>query len=466
MKPVLPVSTLPPLSSVGLLTDLYELTMAQSYFQDARNEEATFEMFVREMPPKRNYLVFAGLANAVSFLSSVRFGKDDLKYLASLGIFEPPFLKYLAGFRFTGSVWAMPEGTLFFPGEPIMRVTAPRIEAQIVETFLLNAVNFQVLAATKAARIVASACGRSVVDFSPRRAHGADASLKVARSSYIAGFAGTSNMLAGKQFGIPVYGTVAHSFVMSHSNERAAFESLARTSPKGAVFLLDTYDVMNALEEAMRVARKYAPSGFRLNGVRLDSGDIGVQSRKVRARLDREGFKSARIFASGDLDEYAITRLMERRAPVDSFGVGTALGTSQDSPALGINYKLVSDGTGAGKRLRMKLATGKMTWPGIKQVWRVKSANGNFVRDVIALAGERPPARRVESLLRKVMEGGRLSAALPPLEVIRSRCLIQLSRLPARYKALTVSGSFPVSISGGLKAMAKSTERGIRKEMA
>ena len=465
MKPVPAVSTLPPLSSIGLLTDLYELTMAQSYFQDKVNGEASFEMFVREMPPRRSYLVFAGLADAVSFLSSVRFDRGCLEYLVSLKRFEPSFIRYLAGFRFSGDVWSMPEGTIFFPGEPIMRVTAPRIEAQIVETFLLNAVNFSVLAATKASRIVAAARGRSVVDFSPRRAHGADASLKVARSSYISGFIGTSNLLAGKQFGIPVVGTVAHSFVMSHHTEREAFESLARTSPEGAVFLLDTYDVMNALEEAMRVARKFAPSGFRLLGVRLDSGDICAQSRRVRARLDRAGFRAAKIFASGDLDEYTIARLLARRAPVDSFGVGTALGTSQDSPALGINYKLVSDGTGAGIRLRMKLAQGKKTWPGVKQVWRVRGSKGEYSRDVISLAGEGAPARGAEPLLQGIMKHGRVTANQPALEKIKTRCLSQLSRLPSRFRSLSGSARFPVAISAGLRAMAESTARGIRKSM-
>ena len=346
-----------------------------------------------------------------------------------------------------------------------MRITAPRIEAQIVETFLLNAVNFSVLAATKASRIIASARGRSVVDFSPRRAHGADASLKVARSSYIAGFAGTSNLLAGRQFGIPVVGTVAHSFVMSHHTERAAFESLARTSPEGAVFLLDTYDVMNALDEAIRVARKFASSGFRLLGVRLDSGDICEQSRQVRSRLDRAGFRLAKIFASGDLDEYSIARLLARRAPVDSFGVGTALGTSQDSPALGINYKLVSDGTGPGFRLRMKLAQGKKTWPGVKQVWRIRGRRGEYSRDVIALAGEQAPARGAEPLLRAVIGRGRVLANLPTLEKIKIRCLSQLSRLPSRFRSLNASVRYPVAISAGLMAMAKSTARGIRKDM-
>jgi nicotinate phosphoribosyltransferase len=459
------VSTLPPLSSIGLLTDLYELTMAQSYFHEKGNDEASFEMFVREMPPRRGYLVFAGLADAVSFLSGVRFGRPEIRYLASLGRFEPAFLRYLAGFRFSGDMWAMPEGTIFFPGEPIMRVTAPRIEAQIVETFLLNAVNFSVLAATKASRITASARGRSVVDFSPRRAHGADASLKVARSSYIAGFNGTSNLLAGKQFGIPVVGTVAHSFVMSHHTEKAAFEALARTSPEGAVFLLDTYDVMNALEEAMRVARRFAPSGFRLLGVRLDSGDIASQARRVRARLDAAGFRNAKIFASGDLDEYSIARLLARRAPVDSFGVGTALGTSQDSPALGINYKLVSDGTGAGFRLRMKLAQGKKTWPGVKQVWRIRGKRGEYSRDVISVAGERAPARGAEPLLRPVMRRGRAVADLPALERARIRCLSQLSHLPSRFRSLSVPARYPVAVSAGLKALAESTARGIRKAM-
>ena len=441
-------STIPG-TSLGTLTDLYQLTMAGAYFREGRNERATFEMFVREMPPRRGYLISAGLEDAVYYLTRVGFGKPEIAYLRSLGRFDPGFLAMLRGFRFTGDLDAMPEGTVFFPQEPILRVTAPRIQGQLVETFLLNTVNFQILAATKAARAVEAAAGRSVVDFSLRRTHGGDAGLKVARASWLAGFQGTSNVMAGQRFGIPVVGTVAHSFIMSYLTEREAFAALARTHPKGAVFLLDTYDVDRALGEAIRVARAHAPTGFEFLGVRLDSGDLGTQARRIRARLDAEGFPRAQILASGNLDEYSIRKLVRAGAPIDTFAVGTALGTSNDSPALGVNYKLVADEGGGGPRFTMKLSARKRTWPGAKQVWRFRRGR-MFVRDVMGLTRE--GSHGGTPLLAPVMRAGRLLRPLPSLAAARRRCAAQLARLPARYRRLESPPCFPVTASAELRA--------------
>jgi nicotinate phosphoribosyltransferase len=435
-------------TGLGNLTDLYQLTMAGAYFREGRNERATFEMFVREMPPRRGYLIAAGLEDAVYYLTRVGFSPSETRYLRSLGRFDAEFLSMLEGFRFTGDLDAMPEGTVFFPSEPILRVTAPRIQGQLVETFLLNAVNFQILAATKAARAVEAAAGRPVVDFSLRRTHGGDAGLKVARASWMAGFAGTSNVLAGQYFGIPVVGTVAHSFIMSYLTEREAFSALARTHPQGAVFLLDTYDVDRALGEAIRVAREGAPKGFEFLGVRLDSGDLLAQSRRIRARLDAEGFPRARILVSGNLDEYAIARLVRARAPIDTFAVGTALGTSNDSPALGVNYKLVADEGGGGPRFTMKVSARKRTWPGAKQVWRFRKGR-LFSRDVMGLAREAAGGRT--PLLKPVMRNGRLVRPLPSLAAARRRCAAQLALLPSRYRRLERPERYPVSASPALR---------------
>ncbi len=438
--------------NMALLTDLYELTMADSYFRRGRNQETTFDLFVRHMPPHRSYLVAAGLEQVLYYLAHIRFTQDAIDYLAGLGLFSREFLDYLKGFRFTGTVWAIPEGEFFFPKEPVLRVTAPRIEAQIVETFLLNTINFQSMIASKASRVVQAAQGRAVVDFSPRRDHGADAALKVARASYIGGCAGTSCTLAGQVFGIPVYGTMAHSYIMSFETELEAFRAFAQDFPTNALLLIDTYDTLQGARHAIVVAREMEARGHRLRGVRLDSGDLVVLSREVRKVLDEAGLSYVRILLSGDLNEYKIRDLLDRGAVVDLFGVGTEMGTSRDAPSLGGVYKLVEDDMGP----KIKLSAGKVTLPGKKQVYRVLDGQGVWKEDVIALEVEEISFEgEAYPLLVKVMEGGEVVYHLPSLKEVRSRSLEAVGRLPVRYRTLEAcpGEELPVKLSPALKGL-------------
>ena len=436
----------------ALFTDLYELTMAASYFAAGMNDNATFEMFIRELPRNRNFLVVAGIEEVIEYLEELHFTADDISYLRSLGFFAPDFLEWLEGMRFTGELWAMPEGEIAFAEEPIVRVTAPRIEAQIVETFLLNAVNFQTLVATKAARVGIAAEGRRFVDFSPRRDHGFDAGLKAARASYIGGAAATSNVLAGRLYGIPVAGTMAHSYVMSFPSEIEAFRRFARDFP-GTTLLIDTYDTIEGARNAVRVAKELAQEGIAIGAVRLDSGNLVELAREVRRILDEAGLQDVRIFASGDLDEYKIAEIVRAGAPVDAFGVGTQLGTSGDAPWLGGVYKLVEDTHGA----KVKLAERKSTAPGAKQVYRFFRQGNVFEFDMVALAGEPDPADG-KPLLRQVMEGGRRVLPPEPLEKARERCAAGLASLPAHLRSLTsASEPYPVRRSARLEALLEET---------
>jgi nicotinate phosphoribosyltransferase len=431
--------------AVGLLVDLYELTMAQCYFREGKNEPATFDLFVRTLPPRRAFLLNAGLESVLEYLEGLRFGPEALDYLRSLGLFDEEFLDYLRRFRFTGDVRALPEGEVFFPPEPVLQVTAPRIEAQIVETFLLNQVNFQVMVASKAARVVLAAGGRPVVDFSPRRDHGVDAALKVARSSYLAGCVGTSNVLAGMLYGIPVYGTMAHSYVMSFDSELEAFRAYARHFPDQCVLLIDTYDTLQGARLAVQVANELRQAGHRLRGVRIDSGDLLELSRQVRRILDEAGHPEVQILASGDLNEYRIAELVASGAPIDAFGVGTEMGTSYDAPALGGVYKLVEDQSG----YRIKRSTGKVTLPGRKQVWRVYR-EGVLHEDVITLADE-PGPPGAEPLLVEVMAGG-VRSVREALGEVRARAARRLSSLPESLRDLE-NGSYAVRLSPRLEAL-------------
>jgi nicotinate phosphoribosyltransferase len=415
--------------NAALLTDLYELTMAASYHAHGMNSEATFDLFVRDLPSRRNFLVACGLEDALRYLEGLRFTREALGYLDSLNLFRDDFLSYLSEFRFGGEVWAMPEGELVFASEPLLRVTAPLIEAQIVETFLLNCVIFQTMVASKAAR-VALACGeRRFVDMSLRRDHAADAALKAARAAYIAGASATSNVLAGHLYGIPLSGTMAHSYVMVFEDEIEAFRAFARDFPQNAVLLIDTFDVEEGARRAIQVAREVAGEGVRIRGVRIDSGDLAPLTRMVRRLLDAAGLRDVEVVLSGDLDEYRIEALLEEGVPVDSFGVGTQLGTSADAPTLGGVYKLVADSRGP----KIKLSTGKATLPGRKQVLRFER-DGLFDHDFIALEGEEMVGGR--PLLRKVMEGGVALSAPEPLEVVRKRCRDSLQGLPPRLRRL------------------------------
>ncbi|VVC03385.1 Putative nicotinate phosphoribosyltransferase [Candidatus Burarchaeum australiense] len=437
----------------ALLTDYYQLTMCAAYLKNGHTGKASFELFVRSMPPNRSYMMFAGLEQVVRYLSQLHFAREKLEYLASKGIFDDDFLSYLGHFRFTGELHALEEGSIFFPGEPIMRVTAPLIEAQLVETLLLNLVNFQVLAATKASRVVHAARGKKVVDFGLRRCHGPDAGVRSARSSYLAGFAGTSNVLAGIKYGIPLYGTIAHSFIMSYESELEAFRAYANAFPSNCLLLIDTYDTLQGARNAVIVGKELEARGSSLAGVRLDSGDLLKLSKQVRAILDKGGFPNAKIFASGDLDEYKIDALLGKGAPIDSFGVGTSVGTSNDAPSLNVNYKLceMADARGA-MRPVMKFSADKRTLPGRKQVYREIDKNGFFAGDVIALDGEF--ATR-QPLLLRWMDEGRPSKRLAHLDDIRERARQELGMLPDKYKVLLRAPAYPVKTSKGLEALIK-----------
>ena len=445
---------------MSLLTDLYELTMCASYFGNQRNEPATFDLFIRKLPPNRSYYVFAGLEQALLYLKDMRFSSEQIGYLSTLGL-RDDFLNYLRDFRFTGEAWAVPEGTIVFPNEPVIRVTAPIIEAQLVESFLLNTVNLQTMIVTKASRVVHAAQGRAVVEFGLRRTHGTDAAMKAARCSYIAGCNGTSSVLAGMKYGIPIFGTMAHSFVMFFNSEIEAFRAFVRTFPKSATLLIDTYNNIKGAENAAGIAKELEKDGFRLSGVRIDSGDLVDISRRVRAILDEKGLVYVKIFASGDLDEYRIQELLSRGAKIDSFGVGTRMSTSEDRPYVDMIYKLCEKADEGDKFVHaMKLSQGKITLPSRKQVFRVLDKKGVFSKDIIALHNE-----EVEGapLLIKVMDKSKLTIDLPTLEGIRRNALENLSRLPNRYKQLKKAPHYPVLLSPKLKKMMTELANELRK---
>ncbi len=436
--------------NMGLLTDLYELVMADSYLRHGMNEPATFDLFIRGLPPNRSFLVSAGLEQVLYYLEHLRFDDEQIRYLAGLRLFSDDFLKYLRGFHFTGDVWAIPEGELVFAMEPLVEVTAPRIEAQLVETFLLNTLNFQAMIASKAARVVLAAAGRGVVDFSPRRDHAADAAMKVARASYVAGCVGTSNVLAGMHYGIPVYGTMAHSYVMSFADELSAFQAFARDFPHNAVLLIDTYDTIQGARNAVTVAREMASRGHRLRGIRIDSyetiEELAALSRRVRAICDDAGQTEVQVFLSGDLDEYRIEELLAKGAAAGAFGVGTRMGTSEDVPNLGGVYKLVEDRSGP----KIKLSTGKATLPGRKQVWRVQASTG-AMRDTITLRDD-PSPPDATPLLTQVMAGGQ-TIRRDSLDAMRSRCHDRLAGLPQALRDLQATPPPPVGLSDRLQAL-------------
>ncbi len=428
----------------ALITDLYQLTMAQAYWQEDMTAPAVFDLFCRHLPEQRSYLVACGLEDALDYLEELHFSDGELAYLDSLGRFTPGFLDYLSGLRFTGTVRAMPEGTVAFANEPLLEVEAPLPEAQLVETFLLNQVHYQTLVASKAARVVGAARGRAVVDFGLRRYHGVDAGLKAARAAHVAGVGATSNVQAGHRYGIPVSGTMAHSYVLAHADERAAFRAFARLYPD-TVLLVDTYDTLEGVEEVIRLARDLG-SDFHVRAIRIDSGDLGAAAAAARKRLYEAGLANVGIFVSGDLDEHRIAELVAADAPVNGFGVGTRLGTSADAPFLNSAYKLVEY---AG-RPRMKLSSGKLTLPGRKQVFRVLEKS-RAARDVLGLHDESVAGR---PLLRPVMrEGERLPGASPPLAEVRAYCAEELGTLPEALRALEPpERPYPVEISFGLAA--------------
>lgn len=434
--------------ATALSTDLYELTMAAGYYAHGWTGRATFELFVRDLPANRGYLIAAGLEQALAWLETLRFTPDEIAYLRGLPALQgaPPdfFDRYLPNFRFTGEVWAIPEGTPVFPMEPLVRVTAPIAEAQLVETALLATVMFQTAIASKAARVVDAAAGRPVIEFGSRRAHGVEAALYAARAAYIGGCEGTSNVEAGYRFGIPVAGTMAHSWVMAHGDEMDAFRHFVALYGQRSVLLLDTYDALEA-------ARRVAASELQPAAVRLDSGDIVALSRAVRAILDAGGKRDTRIFVSGDLDEYRIAALLEAGAVVDGFGVGTALSTSSDAPALGGIYKLVEVERGAHPVPVMKLSPGKRTYPAKKQVWRV-FVDGVAVRDIVGVADEPGPPHGT-ALLECVMREGRRVGPSPALADLRVRSRNAVNRLPGPVRRLRDPARFPVAMSATLEEL-------------
>jgi nicotinate phosphoribosyltransferase len=435
----------------ALLTDLYQLTMAQAYVAEGLEEPAAFELFFRTMPAGRNYFVAAGLDDVLAYLEHLHFTEDDLAYLRRQGTFSGAFLDRLEGLRFTGDVYAVPEGTAVFPNEPLVQVVAPLPEAQLVETLVLNQVHFQTVAATKAARVVSAAAGRAVVDFGSRRAHGADAALKVARTSYLAGATGTSLVLAGKLYGIPVFGTMAHSYIQAHDDEAEAFADFARLYPD-TTLLVDTYDTLRGVRKVIDLCRRLGDRA-PIRAVRLDSGDIGALAEQARQMLDEAGLGRVQIFVSGEMDEYRIAELLARGAPIDGFGVGTRMAVAEGASHLDMAYKLV-EYAGRG---RTKLSTSKTIYPGRKQVFRTVEG-GRMVRDVIGRHDEDLPGR---PLLEPVMRGGgHLAAGRIGLEEAREHARHEWERLPDALRRLDrAEPPYPVETSAALRSDLDSLRR-------
>ncbi|MFH2044426.1 MAG: nicotinate phosphoribosyltransferase [Pseudomonadota bacterium] len=438
---------------LALFTDLYELTMMQAYFEENMTKDAVFSLFVRRLPEKRNFLISCGLDTVLDFLENIRFYDDDIKYLASLGKFSNSFLSMLHDFRFTGDVYAMQEGTPVFANEPMIEIVAPISQAQIVETFIMNQIHLQTLLASKAYRVVNAAKGRTVVDFGTRRIHGIDAALKAARAFYISGVAATSNVLAGKKYGIPVAGTMAHSYIQAHEDEAGAFQAFVKHYPD-TVLLVDTYDTIAGTQKVIDLA-KMLGKNFKVRALRLDSGNLHKLSCDVRQMLNNAALNNVEIFASGGLDEYSIAKLVSSKAPIDGFGVGTSMGVSSDVPDLDIVYKLCLY---AGKG-RLKLSTGKPVLPGRKQVFRISEGKED-IRDVITRADENFEGRPL--LIPVMKKGRRLPETTFDLNCIRNYTKKQVARLPAKIRAIAkVDFPYPVDVSKKLSDYQKKVEQDI-----
>lgn len=444
---------------IALATDLYEFTMGASYLALDMEHEATFSLFVRQLPAGRAFLVAAGLAEALRRLTRLRFDPATLDYLRSTGQIRQDFLAWLRDFRFTGEVRAVPEGRAVFAGEPLLEVRAPIAQAQLVETLLLNAVHYPTLVASKAARYVAVAGGRALVEFGLRRTPSIDAGLAAARAAYLAGFVGTSNLLAGTRYDIPVSGTMAHSFVQVFPSERAAFLAFAETFPGPVTFLIDTYDTLQGARHTVEVARELAKRQRKIAAVRIDSGDFLTLSREVRAILDESGFPEIQIIASGGLDERHLAELVREEAPIDAFGIGTRLGVVADTPSLEMVYKLVAyAGHGTAK-----LSRGKATIAGPKQVWRRLGADGRYAEDMIATAAEPAPGPEWEPLLVPVMRGGEMAEA-PLLAESRQRHREEMALLPDWLKQLDPERVYRVCLSARLRAEHEATIAAIQRQ--
>ncbi len=440
------------LSKTPLLTDLYQLNMLQAYLDHGKTETAVFEFFVRKLPPSRGFLLAAGLEQALDFLESLSFPPEDIAWLRSSGRFSDNLLSDLETLRFTGDVYAMPEGSVAFPNEPLLRVVAPLPQAQLAETRIINILHFQTLIASKAARHVLLAPGKRLVDFGLRRAHGAEAGLMAARASYIAGYAGTATMSAGQHYGIPIFGTMAHSFIQAFDDEVAAFEAFAESRPDGLVLLIDTYDTEEAARKVVSLARRLAARGINVSGVRLDSGDLVALSKSVRRILDDGGLQDVTIFASGGIDEKELIEFREAGAPIDGYGIGTSLTTSFDVPALDCAYKL-QEYAGIGRRKR---SAGKATWPGRKQVWRRYGTDGRMAGDVLSLENDSQPG---EPLIQQVMKNGRRIGSRPTLDEIRERAANDLARLPEPLHRLEPGAGYPIEIGEALLRYTEEVDR-------
>ncbi len=434
-----------------MLTDLYQLTMNAAYLDNNIGHEiATFDYFIRSLPKNRGYFLTAGLEDLIDYIINLRFSDSDLAYLKSQNIFSESFLNHLQNFKFSGDIYAVPEGTIVFPNEPIIRVTAPRMEAQFIETFLLTIMNHQTMIATKTSRVVEAAQGRAIIDFGARRAHGKDAAVKGARAAYIGGAAGTSNVLAGQLYNIPIKGTHAHSFVMSFDSELEAFSAYVKTFPNNATLLIDTYNVMQGARNALIVAKKLEQAGKKLFAVRLDSGDLVEDSKRIREFFDSHGVEYIKILASNDLNEYKINGILGNGAKIDAFGVGTEMITSKDCPALSGVYKLAESETNGTLVAKIKLSEGKQTLPGRKQIYRIFNKADSYLKDIIALENE-----RVEGtpLLIPVFKDGKLVYEKPALNKIQEYAKENLARLPLQYRKITNPEYYPVELSKGLQIL-------------
>ncbi len=432
----------------ALKTDLYQLTMSAAYFRNNIDTVTTFELFFRKLPKNRSYLVYAGLEQVVEYLLNLKFTQREINFLKSLPVFKnvnPQFFSYLKKFKFNGDLWSVPEGTIVFENEPVLRITANIIEAQIIETFLLSVINFQTLIASKAARVIYAAKGKGVVDFGTRRAHSPEAGILAARASYIGGCIGTSNVFAGQKFSIPVYGTAAHSYTMAFNSEEESFKKYFATFPDTTILLIDTYDTEGGARNAVKI-------GKGLKGVRIDSGDLIEKSRNVRKILNDASLQQAKIFASGDLNEYEIDKIIKSKAPIDMFGVGTEMVTSRDDPALGGVYKLVEQIEEGKVKYRAKFSPEKATYPGKKQVFRSYNANGLIKEDILCLADtkELPNA---QPLLKNYIKKGKLIRKLPAISTIRKMTQKNLETLPRKYKNIYKVEHFKVKISAELKKL-------------
>ena len=430
-----------------LTTDLYELNMVQAYLDRGEDKQSVFEFFVRRLPARRGFLLAAGLEDALAYLETLRFSAGEIDWLKSTGRFRGNLIDFLAGFRFTGDVHAIPEGTICFPNEPLIRITAPLPIAQFVETRLINILHFQTLVASKAARMVLAAPKKILSDFGLRTAHGAEAGLFSARASYIAGFTGAANVLAGERYGIPIVGTMAHSFVQVHDDEKTAFENFARARPDGLILLIDTYNTEAGARKVVELAPKLKADGIAIRGVRIDSGDLTAMAKKVRSILDAGGLRDVIILVSGGINEDVLQSMMATKAPIDGFGVGVNLDASIDAPSLDCAYKLQEY---AGKP-RRKLSEGKVTWPGRKQIWRSCGTDGRMRGDILSLENDTQPGER---LLAPVMRAGKRIGPAPTLAQVREHTARELARLPEPLQRLEPGVNYPVQISEKLSTLA------------